>query len=175
VPPVSDAERATESGRSRLSWSGKFVDPALERAFRRDDLEPIRRFLNFSVGLSSLTFLGFALHDALVVPQVRTEAWTVRFGVFVPVSASVFWLLNSRHLLRFSQLMMLVYGIAASFIVLYIGAIAGGSGYFLYTSFAVAFVTLGPFVARLGVVAQLAYTLCTLLMFAGLDRSLIAL
>ncbi|MEI9951759.1 MAG: adenylate/guanylate cyclase domain-containing protein [Pseudomonadota bacterium] len=167
----SDVERAAESSRSRLSWTGRFADPVLEQAFRLDDLEPLRRFLNFSVGLASLTFLAFAVHDALVVPQVRTQAWAVRFGVFVPASALVLWLLNSRHLLRFSQLMMLVYGIAASFVVLYIGAIAGGSGYFLYTSFAVAFVTLGPFVARLSVVAQLVYTLLTLLIFALLDRS----
>ena len=169
---VSDAERAAESSRSQLSWTGRFVEPALERAFREADLEPLKRFLAFSVGLSSLTFLAFAVHDALVVPQIRAQAWAVRFGVFVPASVLVFWLLNSRHLLRCSQAMMLVYGLAASFIVLYIGAIAGGSGYFLYTSFAVAFVTLGPFVARLGVVAQLAYTCLTLLIFALLDRVL---
>jgi len=156
----------------RLSWTGKFVDPLLERAFREDDLESLKRFLGFSVGLASLTFLAFAAHDALVVPHVRVQAWAVRFGVFVPTSALVSWLLNSRHLLRCSQLMMLGYGLAASFIVLYIGAIAGGNGYFLYASFAVAFVTLGPFVARLGVVAQLAYTLLTVLIFALLDRSL---
>jgi class 3 adenylate cyclase len=142
----------------------------LEQAFRVADLEPLKRFLRFSVGLASLTFLAFAVHDALVVPEVRARAWAVRFGVFLPATALVFWLLSSRHLLRFSQSMMVVYGLAASFVVLYIGAIAGGSGYFLYTSFAVAFVTLGPFVARLSVVAQLAYTCLTLLMFALLDR-----
>ena len=171
MPLLSDADRAAENRQSRLSWTGRFVDPALEQAFRRDDLESLKRFLNFSVALASLTFLAFSVHDALVVPQVRNQAWAVRFGVFVPASALVFWLLNSRYLLRFGQLLMLVYGLAASFIVLYIGAIAGGSGYFLYTSFAVAFVTLGPFVARLSVVAQLSYTLLTLLMFALLDRS----
>ena len=122
------------------------------------------------MGLASLTFLAFAAHDALVVPHVKNQAWAVRFAVFVPASALVFGLLNSRHLLRFSQLMMLVYGLAASSIVLYIGAIAGGSGYLVYTSFAVVFVTLGPFVARLGVLAQLSYTLLTLLMFAVLAR-----
>jgi class 3 adenylate cyclase len=172
VPLVSDASPSDDSRRLRLSWTGRFADAELEQAFRQDDLEPLKRFLGFSVGLATLTFLAFAAHDALVVPQVRTQAWAVRFGVFVPTSALVFWLLRSRHLLRYSQLMMLVYGLAASFIVLYIGAIAGGSGYFLYTSFAVAFVTLGPFVARLGVVAQLAYTLLTLLIFALLDHSL---
>ncbi|HEY0462781.1 MAG TPA: hypothetical protein VGC79_01170, partial [Polyangiaceae bacterium] len=170
MPLLSDAERAAEHSQSRLSWTGRFIDPGLEQAFRRDELESLKRFLSFSVGLASLTFFAFAVHDALVVPQVRNQAWAVRFGVFAPASALVLWLLSSRHLLRFSQPMMLVYGLAASFVVLYIAAIAGGSGYFLYTSFAVAFVTLGPFVARLGVVAQLAYTLLTLLVFALLDR-----
>jgi len=169
---VDRSDSPSDVTRSQLSWAGRFVDAGLEQAFRRDDLEPLRRFLSFSVGLSSLTFFGFAVHDALVVPQVRNQAWAVRFGVFVPMSALVFWLLSSRHLLRFSQLTMVLYGLAACFIVLYIGAIAGDSGYFLYTSFAVAFVTLGPFVARLSVVAQLAYTLLTLLIFACLDRSL---
>jgi class 3 adenylate cyclase len=170
VSGATDRQRAADASRPRLDWSGKFLDRALERAFRVDTLEPLRRFLSFSIGLASLTFLSFALHDALVVPQVRSQAWAVRFGVFVPVSALAFWVLNSRHLLRFAQLMLLAYGVAASFVVLYIGAIAGGSGYFLYTSFAIAFVTLGPFVARLSVATQLAYTLLTLLMFAVLDH-----
>ena len=165
----SAAERAAETSRPRLTWSGRFVDAALERAFHAQNLESLRRFLSFSVGLASVTFLSFALHDALVVPHVRNQAWLVRFGLFVPVSALVFWLLNSRYLQHFAQWMMVLYGVAATFIVLYIGAIAGGSGYFLYTSFAIAFVTLGPFVARLGVVAQITYTAITLLLFAMLD------
>lgn len=170
VTEVTDAERAAETSRPRLSWSGRFVDHHLERAFRRDSLEALRRFLSFSVGLASLTFLAFAVHDALVVPHVRERAWAVRFGVFVPASALVSWLIRSRYLLRFDQLMMLGYGLCASFIVLYIGAIAGGSGYFLYSSFAIAFVTLGPFVARLNVPTQIAYTSLTLLMFSALDH-----
>jgi Adenylate and Guanylate cyclase catalytic domain len=47
VPRVSFAPQAAESARSRLSWTGRFVDPALEQAFRLDDLEPLRRFLGF--------------------------------------------------------------------------------------------------------------------------------
>ncbi len=170
VSELSDAERAAQSNRPRLDWSGRFAEPALERAFRVDNLEPLRRFLSFSVALASLTFLAFSVHDALVVPQVRDRAWAIRFGVFGPASALAFWLINSTYLLSLGQAMMLVYGVCASFVVLYIGAIAGGSGYFLYTSFAVAFVTLGPFVARLSVAAQLAYTLATLVMYAVLDH-----
>jgi class 3 adenylate cyclase len=180
VTRVTDAERADEAPRfdlssavsqPRLGWGGKFADCDLEREFLRDNVEPLRRFLRFSVVLASLTFLAYGLHDALVVPSVRDRAWAVRFGVFVPATALSLWLLNSRHLLRFAEAMMLVYGLSASFIVLYIGAIAGGSGYFLYTSYAIAFVTLGPFVVRLGVAAQLAYTLLTVVMYLALDRA----
>jgi class 3 adenylate cyclase len=170
VTETSDEEPPARRKPPRLDWTGKFVERRLEAAFRQDNLEPLRRFLSFSVALASATFLAFAVHDALVVPQVRDRAWAVRFGVFAPASALAFWLINSKHMLRFGQLMMLLYGICASFIVLYIGAIAGGSGYFLYTSFAVAFVTLGPFVARLSVEAQLAYTLLTLVMYSMLDH-----
>jgi class 3 adenylate cyclase len=161
---------ADASSAPRLGWSGKFVDARLEQSYRRDTLESLRRFLRFSVALASLTFLAYGLHDALVVPHVRDRAWAVRFGVFVPASALSLWLIGSRHLLRFAEVAMLAYGIAATFIVLYIGAIAGSSGYFLYTSYAIAFVTLGPFVVRLSVAAQLAYTALTVVMYMVLDR-----
>jgi class 3 adenylate cyclase len=171
VSAATDRERAVDASRPRLDWTGRFVDASLEQAFRADTLEPLRRFLSFSVGLASVAFLCFAVHDALVVPQVRNQAWAMRFGVFVPVSALALWVINSSHLLRFSQPMLVAYGLAANFVVLYIGAIAGSSGYFLYTSFAIPFVTLGPFVARLSVASQLAYTLLTLLIYAALDHS----
>jgi len=169
---VSDRANDDAPSRARFTWNGQFADAGMEQAFRSHELDALRRFLTFSVGLASLSFLLFAFHDALVVPEVRNRAWAMRFGVFVPASLLTYWLLGSRHLLRFGQLMMLVYGLCATFIVLYIGAIAGGSGYLLYASFAVAFVTLGPFVARLSVATQLAFTSLTLLIYAALDSGL---
>src|SRR5450432_4202915 len=170
VTSPSAAARAAEGSRPRLSWSGKFVELELERSYQQDALEPLRRFLRFSVALASLTFLAYGVHDAFLVPEVRNRAWAVRFGVFLPASALVFWLLNSRHLLRFAELMMLAYGLSASFVVPYIGVTAQSSGYILYTSYALVFVPLGPFVIRLSVPAQLTYTALTLLMYAVLDH-----
>jgi class 3 adenylate cyclase len=169
VSAETEAESAARPT-PRIDWSGRFADAGLEQAFHLDNAEPLRRFLSFSVAIASLSFLAFSAHDALVVPEVRARAWVVRFGIFVPASVFAFWLINSKYLRKLGQLTMLGYGYAATFIVLYIGAIAGKSGYFLYTSFAIAFVTLGPFVARLSVEAQLAYTLGTLLMYAMLDH-----
>lgn len=157
---------------ARFTWSGRFADAALEQAFRRESLEALRRFLRFGVLLASATFLAYSVHDALIVPHVLGRALLARFGVFVPVSAATFWLIHTRYLLPFGELIMLGYGLAASFVALYIGAIAGGSGYFLYSSYAVLFVTLGPFVARLSVATQLAYTVLTLVLYAALDRLL---
>jgi len=174
-PPAAGlAERALRSAveRPALTWSGRFAEAELERAFALDNVEPLRRFLRFSIALASATFLAYGIHDALVVPEVRARAWAVRFGVFVPASALALWLLSTRHALRFAEAAMLLYGLAASFIVLYIGAIAGGSGYFLYTAYAIAFVTLGPFVARLGVLTQILYTLLTVALYLALDRAI---
>ena len=86
-PAIRVSEIPAARGRKRLDWSGRFSNRELEGAFRRDTLEAQRRFLRFSVGLASLTFLDYGLHDALVVPEVRDRAWAVRFGVFVPASA----------------------------------------------------------------------------------------
>jgi len=156
----------------RYTWSGRFAEAELEGAFRRDGLESLRRFLRFGILLASATFLAYGVHDALIVPHVLRRALLMRFGVFGPTALVTLWLVNSGHLLAFAELIMLAYGLAASFVALYIGAIAGGSGYFLYSSYAVLFVTLGPFVARLSVATQLAYTVLTLLCYAVLDRLL---
>lgn len=172
--PAAIAERELRAALARpeLTWSGRFADAALERAFARDNLESLRRFLRFSVALASAAFLAYGIHDALLVPAIHQRAWAVRFGVFGPASVLALWLLSSRYALRFAEIAMLAYGLTANFVVLYIGAIAGESGYFLYTSYAIAFVTLGPFVARLGVATQLAYTVLTVALYLALGAAI---
>ena len=146
----------------RIAWTGAFVDRGLEAEFRRESLEALRRFLRFSLGLSTLVFLAYGVHDLLVVPEVHERAWIARYGVFMPVALVVLALTGTRQLARFGQLAMLAYGLAACFVVLFIGAIAQPTGFFLYTSYAVLFVTLGPFIARMSVITQVVFTLSTL-------------
>ncbi len=152
------------------SPSGAFRDAALERAFAKDELGQRERFLGFSFLVATLAFLAYGLHDALLVPEVRARAWAVRYGVFLPIALFALWAVRSGRSLRFGQAAALVYGLSANFVVLYIGAIAGTHG-FLYTSYAVLFVTLGPFVARMSVVTQVAYTLLTLALYLALDAT----
>jgi len=164
------ANAAGKKAKSRLT--GKFLDPALEREFQRENLESLARFLSFSVALTSLVYLGYGIHDYLLVPSVHERAWLVRYGLFLPVAIGVLLIVRSRKLSRLAQPAMLVYGLAASLVVLYIGAISPQHGFFLYTSYAVLFGTIGPFIARMNVLTQTAYTLLSLLAYNVLDEML---
>ncbi|HVJ22138.1 MAG TPA: adenylate/guanylate cyclase domain-containing protein [Polyangiaceae bacterium] len=149
-------------------WDGSFVDRELERELAADQTESVERFLGFSLTVASVVFLAYGLHDALLVPAVREQAWAVRYGLFLPIALLSLWAVRSGRSLRFGQAAALAYGLAVNFVVLYVGAIAPQNGY-LYTSYAVLFVTLGPFVARMNVVTQSAYTLATLTAYLVLE------
>ena len=69
----------------------------------------------------------------------------VRYGLFLPVALLSLWAVRSGRSLKAGQTAALAYGLAVNVVVLYVGAIAPRHG-FLYTSYAVLFVTLGPFV-----------------------------
>jgi class 3 adenylate cyclase len=154
------------SEKSRLT--GKFVDPALEAEFQRENLAPLSRFLSLSIPLTSLVYLAYGIHDYLLVPSVYQRAWLVRYGLFLPVSLAVIAVVRAGKV-RLIQPAMLIYGIAASLVVLYIGVISPPHGFFLYTSYAVLFATLGPFIARMDVPTQTAFTLISLMAYNLLD------
>jgi class 3 adenylate cyclase len=157
---------------ARFVWTGALADASLEHAYQRDSLDGRRRFVRFSLLVATLAFLSYGVHDALVVPEVRARAWLVRYGVFLPIALAVMALVHSRHFARFGQVALVLYGLSTCFVVFYIAVIAGGAGYFLYSSYAILFVTLGPFVAELEVPAQIAYTLSTLGMYLAFDLAL---
>jgi hypothetical protein len=156
---------------SPMRPTGAFADAKLELEFRVDQTESVEHFLSFSLALATVVFLAYGVHDALLVPEVRERAWAIRYGLFLPVALIACWAVRSGRSLRLGQAAVLAYGLAANVVVLYIGAIAPVHG-FLYTSYAVLFVTLGPFVGRLNVVTQAAYTLLTLGLYLLLELGL---
>lgn len=152
--------------------SGVLEDPILERAFQKENFElAIRRYTRFSVTVAAAAFLGYGLHDALVIPEVRNQAWLIRYGFFGPITAAVlFFLFRNRRPER-HQPAMLVFGVTINTSVLWIAAIAQGAGFHIYTSYAVIFVTLGPFLARMNVRTQAIYTLISVLLFLVIDAT----
>ncbi len=158
-----------ELPRTHRLWA-TFLDPTIERQFQKENFElSTRRFVRFSVTVSVVAFLAYGVHDALVIPHVRDAAFLVRYGFFGPVGAALvaFVILNrkwERH-----QAAMLAFGLAVNAVVIAIGARAGGAAFFLYTSYAVVFVTLGPFLARMSVKSQVLYTALTLVLYDAFD------
>jgi class 3 adenylate cyclase len=119
--------------------------------------------------MSLAAFLAYGVHDALVIPEVRTSAWAIRYLLFGPIAALLvlFVFKNTRH--TWHQPAMLVFGLAVNVVVIWIGAISPPSGFFLYTAYAIVFVTVGPFLARMSMKTQVLYTALTLVIYNVFD------
>jgi hypothetical protein len=165
---VSIAHTGPESSIAR--GLARFRDPQLEVEFQVENFElSTRRFLRFSIALTSVVFLAYGVHDLLVVPSVHIQAWKLRYGIFLPVALGVMALAQSRLMLRWHQLAVLVFGMAANLVVVWIGAISPPQGFYLYTSYVTLFVTLGPFIARMNVTTQAVYTMLSIALYNVFD------
>jgi class 3 adenylate cyclase len=149
-------------------FTGTFVDPAVEAEFQAEHFElAIKRFTRFSIGLSSVVFLAYGLHDAYLLPAVAGRAWAIRYGVFAPVAAAVLALTFTRAYARLHSLAMLAFGMTINLVVIWIGAISPLDGFFIYTGYSILFVTLGPFIARMNVITQIVYTVFSIVLFCA--------
>ena len=166
--PSAAVNRATKA------LTGSFVDPYLETAFLAENFElSVKKFTRFSITLSAFAFLAYGLHDYWVVPTVRAAAWSIRYGLFGPIAALVLLVTYSRHLARLHQPTMLVFGMALNTVVIWIGAISPPDGYFIYTSYAVIFTTLGPFIAKMNVPTQTMYTVLSVALYVAFDVAIV--
>jgi class 3 adenylate cyclase len=153
--------------------TAEFVDPELEAAFAHDHFEvSVRDYTRFAMTLCAAAFATYGLHDAWVIPSIAREAWAIRYGVTVPIAGPLLYLLHSRLYERWQQLTMLGIGTTFNFVVLWIAAIAPPAGFFIYSSYAVLFVTLGPFIGRMNVTTQAIYTALTMAVFNAFDATL---
>jgi len=156
---------AASSNARRLS--GTFVDPALEAEFARENFElAIQPFTRFTVSLSAAVFLAYGAHDYFVMPPALLhEAWAIRYAVSLPVLAAVIPLVWMRSSPRLHRAAMLLFGLTLNAVVLSLGAIVGGEVGALQTSYAPLFVVLGPFIVRLDVRYEVAFSLLTVLLY----------
>ena len=153
---------------SRL-W-GTFFDPQLERDFVKENFAlTVQRLARFSVTVSVVAFLAYGIHDALVIPEVRDRVWAIRFLGFGPVGALLILFVFTNTKVERHQAAMLVFGLAINAAVIAIGAISPPAGYFIYTSYAIVFVTVGPFLARMNMKTQIAYTLLTIVIYNAFE------
>jgi len=148
--------------------TGQFLDDALETEFQAEHFDlAIKRFTRFSIGLSSVVFLAYGVHDVYLLPELAHRAWAIRYGVFAPVAAAVLALTFSRNYARLHAVAMFVFGMTINLVVTWIGAVSPPRGFYIYTGYSILFVTLGPFIARMNVVTQVVYTLCSIVLFCA--------
>ena len=70
--------------RATHRFTGAFVDPSLEAEFQAEHFElSVKRFTRFSIGLSSVVFLGYGLHDAYLLSTVAHHAWAIRYEMCI--------------------------------------------------------------------------------------------
>ncbi|MGZ3418029.1 MAG: adenylate/guanylate cyclase domain-containing protein [Polyangiales bacterium] len=151
-------------------FTGRFADGSLEREIVAESSEESRRFVRFAFVLASVVFLAYGIHDAIVIPEVHTTAWAIRYAVFGPVAVAAILATWAKSFPRIHQWVALAFGLAANVVVLAIGAISPPTGFFLYTGYAILFVTIGPFIARMNVPTQVLYTLLTIALYCVVDR-----
>jgi class 3 adenylate cyclase len=152
------------------TFRATFVDPAIECEFQREDYTlSTQSFLRFSAALGSVAFLAYGLHDLLVLPTLYETAWKIRYGVFLPVAVLVMVALRAPNLGRWLEPLEFLFGAATTAVVIWIGALARGHASIVYTSYAPLFVIMGPFLMRMSVTTELAFTLVTLLFYFGFD------
>lgn len=152
-----------------------FEDPGLEAAYRHDaftrTILPVTRF---SLVFTVLVFFGYGVHDAFVVPELRSYAWLLRFGIFGPVGVVLVALTYAPWYERFHQATMVALGLAVNVVTLLIGAAdAPHAGYFIYTSYSALFVVLGPLVGKMSVVTHAVYSCMVVLLLVAIDRMLV--
>ena len=163
-PQDDDTDQVLAEPRQR--FTGSFINRQLEVEFRHAQWsQENRRFVRASIVVSSICFLFYALHDRLVIPSVVSQAWTFRFGLFVPLALLSIALTFSRWGEALHQTIGVLFGTTATITVVAIGAISPSDSYYAYTSYAVLFVTIGPFLLRLEVFSQMVYVVVSLLVF----------
>jgi class 3 adenylate cyclase len=150
---------------------GTFEDAALEGAFQKENFAlSVRRYVRFSVAIAFIAFWSYGVHDLLVMPEVHVTAWAIRYGLSGPIGALLVAFVFRNRTWQRHQAAMLVFGLTVNTVVLWIGSLAPRSGgFFIYTGYAVIFVTLGPFLARMNVKTQIGYTLLTIALYNAFD------
>ncbi|MBX3269027.1 MAG: adenylate/guanylate cyclase domain-containing protein [Sandaracinaceae bacterium] len=140
-----------------LTWFGALRDPGRERELRASRFEnELRRTLRISAWAAALIYLLFGALDALVVPDVLSLAWTLRYGVAAPVAIALAILASTRYAERALIPIGVLHSLLGPALFLTVGELAADPGGLLYTLWgAVLFPLLVPQLTRLGVVPSL--------------------
>jgi PAS domain S-box-containing protein len=85
----------------------------LEKSFREDYFQKSLYQLRFGIILGTTIYALFGMLDAWITPEVKIQAWIVRFVVVIPACLAVLWFSYSAHFKKYMQITMFFLVLAA--------------------------------------------------------------
>jgi diguanylate cyclase (GGDEF)-like protein len=90
-----------------------FRERSLDTAFRNDYLGKTMSQVRLSLLLGVFLYAVFGVVDCFIIPEIRPEAWFIRYYVVCPLIIAVYFLSYTRHFLRLMQPSLVIAGFVA--------------------------------------------------------------
>lgn len=111
VPTSDDCE--TDPLRNHTGFLNiRFKDRNLEQAFREDYQKKSMFTIKVSLLFAMALYGAFGILDSQIVPDIKYEAWIIRFAIFIPFTLILFFLTYSRKFQKHIKLGLMLMGLA---------------------------------------------------------------
>ncbi len=137
------------AGYALCSLSLRFVDPAVEQRFASGDIARALPTIRVFLVAACLLYAVFGILDAFVIPDVKIQAWLIRYGGVCPVLIGVTLLTFSPVFLRIAQAALALCVSAAGAGIVVMTALASPPGNALYYAGLIMVVIYGSTLIRL--------------------------
>ncbi|HRF48630.1 MAG TPA: diguanylate cyclase [Anaerolineales bacterium] len=109
-----------------------FADPEVELAYRSDAYERSLSRVRLAVALGGVMYALFGVLDRIVIPEAVWIAWSIRYGILVPISAIVFGLSYTRLFRRWMEAALVLMALVGGVGIIIMSAAAVEPGNYLY-------------------------------------------
>lgn len=110
----------------------RFDDRDIERAFQDDYYEKSIFTIRLSLVLALAMYAAFGFLDSQIVPDVRHEAWVIRYAIFCPLVLGVLFLSYRNDFRKYMKFCLTVSGLVGGIGILAMMALAQPPGSDLY-------------------------------------------
>lgn len=109
-----------------------FENPELEARFRVDHFEKSLGRIRLTILMAAFLYALFGILDEAIIPEVRHEAWIIRYLVFCPLALVVYALSHLKAFHKFLEFSVLMLGLVAGAGIVVMIGLASPPGSDLY-------------------------------------------
>jgi signal transduction histidine kinase len=81
----------------------RFVDKEVEREFLREHLQSSLTIIRVAILCGIILYAGFGILDYYILTDILKTAWTIRYGVVIPILLGILLFTYSPYFIRFAQ------------------------------------------------------------------------